>query len=141
MEEMYSASVADPRFRTILFSLFGALALTLAAVGLYGVMAYSVTQRTHEIGVRVALGAQTRDVMRLVMAQGAVFTLAGLAIGFAAAIGLSRYLSGFLYEIKPTDAVTYLAVAALLGGVALLACYLPARRAARVDPMVALRHE
>ncbi|MGE0128683.1 MAG: ADOP family duplicated permease [Blastocatellales bacterium] len=141
MEEMYSKSVATPRFQTILFSLFGALALTLAAVGLYGVMAYSVTQRTHEIGVRVALGAQTRDVMKLVMAQGAVFTLAGLAIGFVAAIGLSRYLSGFLYEIKPTDAVTYLAVASLLGGVATLACYLPARRAAKVDPMVALRHE
>jgi putative ABC transport system permease protein len=104
-------------------------------------MAYSVTQRTREIGVRVALGAQTRDVMKLVMAHGALFTLTGLAIGIVAAIGLSRYLSGFLYEIKPTDAVTYLAVAALLGGVAMFACYLPARRAARVDPMVALRHE
>ncbi|MGH9850549.1 MAG: ABC transporter permease [Blastocatellia bacterium] len=141
MEEMYSESVANPRFQTTLFSLFGALALTLAAVGLYGVMAYSVTQRTHEIGVRVALGAQTRDVMKLVMAQGAVFTLTGLAIGIVAAIGLSRYLSGFLYEIKPTDAVTYLAVSLLLGGVAMFACYLPARRAAKVDPMVALRHE
>jgi putative ABC transport system permease protein len=141
MDEMYSESVANPRFRTTLFSLFGALALTLAAVGLYGVMAYSVTQRTREIGVRVALGAQTRDVMKLVMAHGALFTLTGLAIGIVAAIGLSRYLSGFLYEIKPTDAVTYLAVAALLGGVAMFACYLPARRAARVDPMVALRHE
>jgi putative ABC transport system permease protein len=141
MEELYSDSVASPRFQTALFSLFGALALGLAAVGLYGVMAYSATQRTHEIGVRMALGARPRDVMRLVLGQGAFFTITGLAIGGAASAGLSRYLGSFLYEIKPNDAGAHLGVSLLLGGVALLACYLPARQATKVDPMRALRHE
>jgi putative ABC transport system permease protein len=141
MDQMYSGTIAVPRFRTILFGLFGALALMLAAVGIYGVMSYSVSQRTREIGIRVALGAQGRDVLAMVLRQAMLLSLAGVAIGLAAALGLTRYLSSFLFEVTATDTATYFAVSLLLAGVALLACYVPARRASRVDPMVALRYE
>jgi predicted permease len=141
MEQMYSDSMADPRFRTFLFAIFGALALALAAIGIYGVTAYSVTQRTHEIGIRMALGAQTGDVMRLVMRHGLVLVSAGIGLGVVAAIALTRFLSGFLYEVRATDIPTYIGVALILSGVALAANYVPARRATRVDPLASLRHE
>jgi putative ABC transport system permease protein len=141
MEQVYSESITQPRFLTTLFSLFGVLALALAVVGIYGVMAYSVTQRTQEIGIRMALGAQTRDVLRLVIGQAMVITCAGLGIGLALALALSRYLSGLLYEVTPTDVATYSGAALLLAGVTLLASYLPARAAIKVDPVLTLRYD
>jgi predicted permease len=141
MEELYSESVAKPRFQTAIFSLFGTVALTLAAVGVYGVMAYSVNQRTREIGIRMALGAQVGDVLRFVLRQGLALASAGAGIGLGAAIALTRFLTAYLYEIKATDAPTYIVVALVLSLVALLASYLPARRAVKIDPMTILRHE
>jgi len=141
VEQAISDSVSAPRFRAVLFGIFGALALILAAVGVYGVMAYAVEQRKREIGIRVALGAQRHDVLKLVLGQGLALTGAGLAIGLAAALGLTRYLASFLFEVKPADAVTYAAVSSLLALVALVACYVPARRALRVNPVEILRDE
>jgi putative ABC transport system permease protein len=125
----------------LLLAAFASAALLLAAIGLYGVIAFWVTQRTREIGVRVALGAQYRDVLKLVMRRGAVLILAGLAIGIAATLAFGRVLSGLLYGIKPNDAATLVAAALLLTVVAMLASYVPARRAARIDPLTALRCE
>jgi len=128
--------------RTTAFMLvFAGLALALAAIGIFGVISYSVSQRTHEIGIRVALGAKKRDVLRLVVGRGVVLTLVGVTIGAGAALGLTHFLAGMLYGVRPTDPVTYLLACLLLTGVALLASYLPVRRATRVDPMVALRYE
>jgi putative ABC transport system permease protein len=141
MEQIYSESVAQPRFWTTLFSIFGALALALAAVGVYGVMSYSVTQRTREIGIRVALGAQTGDVMRLVMRQGLAITAVGVVAGLGGATGLTRFLTAFLFEVKPIDPPTYIGVALFLSAVAVAAIYIPARRATKVDPIASLRHE
>ncbi len=141
MREVLDGSLASRRFNTALLALFAVLAVLLAGVGLYGVMAYMVTQRTHEIGVRMALGARRRDVLRLVVGQGMTLTLVGVALGVAGALALTRVLSTLLVGVAVTDPWTFGAVALLLSAVAFVACYVPARRAARVDPMVALRCE
>jgi putative ABC transport system permease protein len=141
MDELLSESVAQPRLQAVLLSLFGILALVLAAVGLYGVLAYAVTQRTHEIGIRMALGAQKRHVLSLVIGQGMKLALAGVFIGVIAALALTRVLRSLLYEVKPADPLTFLAVALVLVTIALAACWLPGRRATNVDPMEALRYE
>jgi putative ABC transport system permease protein len=141
MDVAISEDVAEPRFRMLLLGLFAGLGLTLALIGIYGVISYSVSQRTHEIGIRMALGAQPRDVMRDVLRDGMKLTLSGLAIGLIAALGLTRLMMSLLFEVKPTDPVTFAGVTILLGAVSVTACYFPARRAMRVDPMVALRYE
>jgi predicted permease len=141
MDQLLYESVAGSRFRAVLFGVFAALALALAMIGIYGVMAYTVSQRTHEIGIRMALGARRMNILRTILREGAGLALLGVAIGFVVALALSRTLAGLLFGVQATDPVTFGTVAALLLGVALAACYVPARRAMRVDPMVALRHE
>jgi putative ABC transport system permease protein len=140
MEQRLAQSVTQPRFATLLFGLFALLALALATVGLYGVMSHAVAQRTQEIGLRMALGAQVREVLALVIGQGMKLTMLGLALGLAVASALTRVLKALLFNVSTTDPLTFASVAGLLLGVALLTCYLPARRAAKVDPLVALRH-
>ena len=141
MQEIASQSMASERFPMVLLGVFAALALLLACVGVYGVTSYSIGRRVHEIGIRMAVGAGRKDVLRLVLRQGATMALAGVAIGIAAAFGLTRLIANLLFGISPHDPVTLSAVAALLIAVVLAACYLPASRATRIDPMVALRHE
>jgi putative ABC transport system permease protein len=141
LTEHVELSLWPARSGATVLGIFGLLALLLAAMGIYGVMAYSVVRRTHEVGVRMALGAQGRDVLKLVMGRGVMLTLTGVVIGLAAASILTRWLSSFLYGVNATDPATFLVVSLLLSAVALLACYLPARRATKVDPMVALRYE
>ena len=134
-------SLSQPRFAMLLLASFGVLALLLASIGMYGVISYSVMQRTQEIGIRIALGAERRKVFAMVLGQGARLAGLGIAIGLVAALGLTRIMASFLFGVRPTDPLTFAAVSLLLVLIALLACYLPARRATRVDPMVALRHD
>jgi predicted permease len=141
MEEVLADSINQSRFYMRLFGIFAGMAVLLASIGIYGVMSYFVSQRTHEIGVRLALGASPSDVLSLVGKVGLRLTLIGVAIGAALALGLTRLIAGFLFGVKPGDPVTYIAVAVGLIGVALLACYVPARRASKVDPIIALRYE
>ena len=140
-DQYLGIAVAQPRFNATLLGLFAGLALLLTAIGLYGVMAYSVVQRTQEIGVRIALGAQSVDVMKMILRQGMTLTAAGLALGAVAAFALTRLMSSLLFGVAPTDPATFAVIAALVAGVALLACYVPARRATRADPITALRYE
>ncbi len=141
MEQLLADSLSRARFTMLLLGIFAGVALLLAAVGIYGLIAYSVTQRTQELGIRIALGAQRRDVLRLVLRHGTRLTLLGLALGIAAALAITRLLASLLFGISATDPLTFAGVAALLAFVALLACFIPARRATRVDPIVALRYE
>ncbi len=141
MEDYVSAAVSSPRFNSTLLGIFAAVALVLTVVGLYGVMSYSVAQRTNEIGIRMALGAQTRDVLRLIVSQGLRLVVVGLVIGLVGAFALMRVISSLLFGVTARDPLTFAAVAIVLAGVALLACYIPARRASRVDPLEALHYE
>jgi len=141
MHEILSSSLSERRFNALLIGVFAAVAVTLAAVGLYGVIAYLVQQRTREIGVRMALGAQRHHVLTLVMSHGLTLGIVGVALGSAGAFGASRLLRSLLHGVEPTDPMTFLAVISLLLAVAAVATYLPARRAARLNPSIALRHE
>ena len=141
MDRRLSDSVAQRRYQTLLFGVFAAVALVIAAVGIYGVISYGVGQRSHEIGIRMALGAQSGDVLRMVIGQGMRLTMIGAALGVAAALGLTRALESLLFGISATDSVTFVSVTLLLVIVALVASYIPARRATKVDPLLALRHE
>ena len=141
MKEMRDHNVASDRLNLGLLGGFAVLALVLAIIGLYGLLSFTVTQRQREIGVRMALGASPQQVRRMVVIQGMQLALVGVVIGVASALGLTRLMSSLLYGVKPWDPITIALVAVLLSGVTLLATYLPARRASRVDPMVALRYE
>ena len=141
MDQLFANSLAGQRFNTSLLGIFAAVALLLAMIGVFGVINYSVAQRTHEIGIRIALGAQRRDVFKLVVGQGLLLALVGIGLGAAGALALTRLIEGLLYGVSPTDGATFVIVSLIVSAVAFLACYLPARRATRVDPLVALRYE
>ena len=141
MERLVAASTTEQRFNMFLFGSFALVALTLAAVGIYGVLSYSVAQRTNEIGIRMALGAGRRQVLRMVIGQGMVLGFVGLALGTLMALALTRLMSSLLFQMSPTDPVTFLGIAVILSTVVFAACFLPARRATKVDPMIALRYE
>ena len=139
--ELLSQGLWAPRMAAALLSVFGLIALILAAIGIYGVMAYSIAQRTREVGIRMALGAQPGDVLKLVIGQGMLLAGTGVVVGLIAAFGVARLFASLLFGVRPTDPLTFIAVAAVMSLSALAACYFPARRAMRVDPIVALRYE
>ena len=139
--DVIADTVAPRKFNMMLFTLFAVIAMLLAALGIYGVMAYSVAERTHEVGIRMALGAQKSDVLGLIIRKGMSITLIGIAVGLAIAFALTRLMATLLFGVTPTDAMTFAAVSAFVMLVALFACYIPARRATKVDPLVALRYE
>jgi putative ABC transport system permease protein len=141
VEEYLNGTIAQPRFNTFLLGIFASLAMLLTAVGVYGVISYSVAQRTHEIGIRMALGAEPGDMMRLIVGQGLQLASIGIGTGLLAAFALTHFLASLLFGVTAMDPVSFVAVALLLFAVVAVACYLPARRAMRVDPMVALRYE
>jgi len=141
MNEIRAESVAPERLNLTLLSLFAGIALVLAIVGIYGVMSYSVTQRTHEIGIRMAIGARPRDVFAMILGHGMKLTVLGVVIGLALAFGLTRLMETMLFGVAPTDLTTFVAISVLLVSVALLACYLPGRRATKVEPTISLRYE
>jgi putative ABC transport system permease protein len=141
LETTLSQMLAPHRFVMILLSLFAGIALTLASVGIYGLLQYSTTQQTRDIGIRMALGARRIDILRAILSHGLRLTLIGVVIGLAGAVALTRILSSLLYDVTPTDPLTLTSVSLLLAAIALLAGYIPARRAARIDPVVALRYE
>jgi putative ABC transport system permease protein len=141
MADVLTKAVELPRFNMLLFGVFACVALLLAAVGIYGLMAYLVVQRTHEIGIRIALGARSSDAMRLVMNRGMKLAAMGVMTGLSAALALTRLIKSWLVGVSAADPLTFAGIVALLSAVALLACYLPARRATKVDPLDALRHE
>ena len=141
VEDLVDSAIAAPRFHAALLAIFGELAFTLAAVGIYGVISYDVTQRTSELGVRAALGARPRDLLILVLGQGARLAGLGIALGLVGALAATRLLANLLYGVAPTDLGTFVTIPLLLGAVALAACYFPSRRAMALDPVTALRHE
>jgi len=141
LNETVSASLSERRFSMEIVALFALTALLLAGLGIYGVISYIVSERTHEIGIRIALGAGRRGILQMVLRQGLGLAIAGAAVGLVGAAVVSRLMAGLLYGVRPADPLTFAGVALLLIGVALLACYIPARRAMRVDPLVALRYE
>jgi predicted permease len=141
MEKTVADSISNKRFTMTLLGVFALLALLLASIGIYGVLSYMVGQRTKEIGVRMALGAQKFDVLRMVLKDGAQMTMGGIILGLVGALALTRMMRTMLYGVRPTDPLTFISVAALLGAIAMFACYVPARRAMKVDPMEALRHQ
>jgi putative ABC transport system permease protein len=141
LEGVLSKSVAEPRFRTLVLGIFAGLAWSLALVGVYGVMSYTVAQRTHEIGIRMALGAERGNVLKLVVRQGLALTFMGLGAGILVALALTRFLVSFLYGVRATDPATFVAASFALAAAGLVASYIPARRATKVDPMEALRYE
>ncbi len=141
LDEVVARSISEPRFYMVLLGAFAAMAVFLAALGIFGVLSYSVVQRSREIGIRVALGAHPRDVLRMVLGHAATLAVIGVLVGLAGALALSRAIGSLLFELSPTDPLTLGSMAVLLGAVALVASYLPARRATRVDPLIALRSE
>ena len=141
MDQLFEASTAQPRFRTFLLGSFAGIALLLSAIGIYGVMAYTVSRRTGEIGVRMALGARPVDILRLIFGESMTLTLLGVGFGLVGAYAVTRVMKTLLFGVTSTDPLTFTSVTLLLCGVTLLASYIPARRAARVDPMIALRSE
>lgn len=141
MRDILARSIARERLNTMVLGAFAVAALIMAMVGIYGVIAYLVTQRTHEIGIRMALGAQQSDILVLILRQGMTLVLTGIAVGIVGALGLSRLMKSLLFEIGPTDSLTLIAVPMFLASTALLASYIPARRATKIEPMVALRDE
>jgi putative ABC transport system permease protein len=141
MDQVVSTSIEQRRFNMLVLNAFAAFALILAAMGIYGVISYSVAQRTHEIGIRMSLGAQQYDILKLVVGEGIGLTVIGVAIGLAGAFAVTRAISSFLFGVSATDPVTFAVIALLLSGTGALASYIPARRATKVDPIVALRYE
>ena len=141
IDELVSRSLGDRRFNLLLLGSFALIALTLASIGIYGLISFSISRRTHEFGVRMALGAETGDILKMVLREGMLLSISGVGLGVFASIALTRLLATLVYQISTTDVLTYVAVSLLLTGVALAACFVPARRATKVDPMVALRYE